>query len=364
MIVVHVLTDVLSGGVASMVRALITEQCKQGIQPVIVCRDLDEAAFEEWCTAKNMHIPYYGMAPFRRRFMTLLGGLSSKTQKLIERKFSGEEIIYHYHNPIACGMLFTRKGKAVCTIHGFVGTITSDRISNLIVRQTFRRLIKKGVSIVGCCDAVARFCNEKYNANKALSVLNGLESIDSKENEFVADNGKCHIGYTATINELKGWRILADAYIRLPQEKKEKSDLYFAGSVTDRDKAVFENFIKETNANYLGYVKDTGSSLIPFLDILVLPSKTEGLPMCILEAMQSGVIPIATRVGGIPELIHDGVSGLLIDRDSDSLSGALESVIGNAKYSNVIKEGAQRRFDQIGAAMRMEREYRAIYRGL
>lgn len=62
----------------------------------------------------------------------------------------------------------------------------------------------------------------------------------------------------------------------------------------------------------------------PFLDLLVLPSYTEGMPNVVLEAFASGVPVVATAVGGTPEVVEDRVSGYLIPPgDADALAGRI-----------------------------------------
>jgi glycosyltransferase involved in cell wall biosynthesis len=78
---------------------------------------------------------------------------------------------------------------------------------------------------------------------------------------------------------------------------------------------------------WCGYVP-WGPRLLEILrrsSVLALPSATEGLPLVIVEAMSQGVPVLATRVGGIPELVEEGRSGLLVDvHRPDQLAAALE----------------------------------------
>jgi glycosyltransferase involved in cell wall biosynthesis len=65
--------------------------------------------------------------------------------------------------------------------------------------------------------------------------------------------------------------------------------------------------------------------------LLVLPSEAEGLPMAIVEAFAWGVPVISTPVGSTPDILHDGVEGLMIPvGDVDALAKALERMIGDA----------------------------------
>ena len=70
--------------------------------------------------------------------------------------------------------------------------------------------------------------------------------------------------------------------------------------------------------------------LLPAFDVFALGSRFEGLPIAMLEAMATGVPPVVTRVGGIPEAIADGQHGLLVDPgDPAALGAALGRLLGD-----------------------------------
>jgi glycosyltransferase involved in cell wall biosynthesis len=83
--------------------------------------------------------------------------------------------------------------------------------------------------------------------------------------------------------------------------------------------------------------------------LLVLPSLVENCPMTVLEAMSAGVPVLASAVGGIPELICHGQSGLLIDpRSTTSILTNLERILVNPAFASGLadaaKKAAQARF--------------------
>jgi Glycosyltransferase len=76
----------------------------------------------------------------------------------------------------------------------------------------------------------------------------------------------------------------------------------------------------------------------------VLPSFTEGTPNAVLEAMATGLPVVASRVGGVPELIQDGVEGYLVNPgEVDELARALQQVVDNPDWRQVAGRQARLR---------------------
>ncbi len=89
--------------------------------------------------------------------------------------------------------------------------------------------------------------------------------------------------------------------------------------------------------HFLGYKKDVRTFLW-LSDIFVLCSKTEGLPLSLLEALAAKVPVIITRSANRAELIKDGVNGKVVESDADSLSLALVTLLTNQDYCKKISE--------------------------
>jgi len=77
-------------------------------------------------------------------------------------------------------------------------------------------------------------------------------------------------------------------------------------------------------------------------DLFALPSLTEGYPPCIVEAMARGLPIVATGVGGVPELLQDGVTGLLCAAcDADALAAAVLELVDDPVRSPALGAAAR-----------------------
>ncbi len=116
-----------------------------------------------------------------------------------------------------------------------------------------------------------------------------------------------------------------------------------------------------------GKVRFTGfigemEEVYSLLDMLVIASSTEGIPLTVLEAMKHGVPVVSTGVGGIPEIIESGVDGLIVDAgDTGALCRAVETLVMDGNRRMAISRNAQKRvlrdFDRSSWARRIERCY-------
>ena len=102
--------------------------------------------------------------------------------------------------------------------------------------------------------------------------------------------------------------------------------------------------------------------LLRAADVFVLASEIEGLPLVVLEAMSQGVPVVATDVGGMPEAVIDGETGLLIPPgDPAALTAAITRILGDADLALRMRNAALIRFEQRFTMRRMLEAHRDLY---
>ena len=133
-----------------------------------------------------------------------------------------------------------------------------------------------------------------------------------------------------------------------------------AGDLEAIIKAKINELDLEDSIEFLGLK----SNVYPYYhdsDIFVLPSLWEGMPITVIEAMATGLPIVATAVGGVPDMIDDGKTGLLVDINKDQIAEALRKL---AKDSNLrMRLGkAARDASVCYSSQEMARGYESLYR--
>ncbi|MEP7367448.1 MAG: glycosyltransferase family 4 protein [Acidobacteriota bacterium] len=118
----------------------------------------------------------------------------------------------------------------------------------------------------------------------------------------------------------------------------------------------------EDRVSFLGFRADM-PSVYASLDLLVLPSFTEGLPMSILECMAAGRPVIATRVGAVDKLVQDGVTGVLLDpNDQPALDKAVVRLLQDRPLAEKLAAAGQQLVREQFSTEAMTRQYLDLYR--
>lgn len=146
-------------------------------------------------------------------------------------------------------------------------------------------------------------------------------------------------GVAANLEYWKGIDVLLEA-ARLV-EAPLRIEIYGDGSLRGRLERQAQD--GRVDARFHGFVADVRERL-PELDMLVQPSRADNMPLSILEAMAAGLPVVGTRVGGIPELVVDGETGLVVEPESPrALADALEQLAGNPDLIRQLgRKGAER----------------------
>jgi len=142
-----------------------------------------------------------------------------------------------------------------------------------------------------------------------------------------------------------------DAHLALVGDGPERETLpRLADSLSIRDSVLFVGF-RSPAAPYLAAA-----------DVVALPSLTEGMPNVVLEAMALGRPVVGTRVGGIPELIVDGETGLLVPaRDEAALASAIAGLLADDERRKAMGVAARRRTVERFSVAAMAAATEAVY---
>lgn len=112
---------------------------------------------------------------------------------------------------------------------------------------------------------------------------------------------------------------------------------------------------------FLGH-RDDVPAVLAQADLLVLPSESEAFPNAIVEGMAAGLPVVATAVGGIPELVEDGVTGRLVPAgDPDALAGALLEVLDRPERAAEFGRAGRRRIEDTYSFDRMVEQFETLY---
>jgi glycosyltransferase involved in cell wall biosynthesis len=255
-----------------------------------------------------------------------------------------------------------REGKpVVATCHNWLGGGAMLAAYNFLDRRALKHF--DGVSAVSQTIA-ERLLSLGVRRERLTVIPNGID-VRAFDASSSTDRSRTQqvIGIVARLDLQKGFEYLLNAVATL-RASFPGVRLLVAGEGPDR--ARIEELVRRQNLSSVVTLAGRQTDMPGFyaaIDIFVLPSLNEGLPMTLLEAMAASKAIVATRVGAIPSVITDGETGLLVEpADEAGLTNALTQLLANSELRRRLAQKARARVEQDYTAAAMGRKYLAMYR--
>jgi len=199
------------------------------------------------------------------------------------------------------------------------------------------------------------------NPEKISLIYNGISSID--ERKPLPYSMSLKIGTVASLIKRKGIGYLIEAMSLIIKRFKDVG-LFIIGE--GEEKVNLENLVNKLNIKnyvyFLGGLPKARCYICNF-DIFVLPSLFESLPVSIIEAYAEKRPVIASKVGGVPELVTDEVTGILVPpRDSRTLAKAIERLIEDRNLRERLAKNGYNRYLEDFTFSAMVEKTRMVYR--
>jgi spore coat protein SA len=280
----------------------------------------------------------------------------------VARQVSGFDVVVIHNEPNL--LLFLRKSpnqKLILHMH-------NAHLTHAVFRWLYRRALCKA-DLVICVSAYIKNSAIQFfpeHAHKFEVLFNATDSEVFKpygelakqeiKNIINFENDKTYLLYVGRLTPEKGVHVLIEAFVQLVQ-KMPNARLIIAGS------SFFEGAAKTAYQQSLIVLAKPANHAILFTgfiaheklkylysaaDLVIFPSIwQEPFGLVVLEAMASGTCLVASKVGGVPEVIQDGVNGILVEANNPSaLTQSLLSILNDAERKSQIEQAARQKIER------------------
>jgi glycosyltransferase involved in cell wall biosynthesis len=187
-------------------------------------------------------------------------------------------------------------------------------------------------------------------------------SREAARQQLALDEGSCVVGWVGRFIPVKGGDVFLDALSRIP-EPRPTGVMIGYGREADRLRQQAEELGLARTVRFYPEIRDA-ARYYPAFDVFALSSRSEGLPIVILEAMAAGVPIVATRVGGVTDALGDQHAWLVPPEDPQALALAISDALRDRRSAEKRAHDAARRLEEHYALDRFLDGYEQVYRGI
>ncbi len=291
-----------------------------------------------------------------------------KCIKLIRQK---KIDLLHTHefamNVYGCIAAWITRIPVITTVHG--RSYYGDRWRR---RLAYQFVAKHSLRMVAVSEDIRRFMIEQVSVRSRylITIYNGIDpkvycttedGIQIKKELKIADAAPV-IGTIGNLYPVKGHTYLLKAAVQVVRNYPEAVFLFIGrGNLLNQLQEEAGRGGIAKNVRFLGFREDI-AAFLQTMDIFVLPSLSEGLPLSLLEAMAAGKPAVATNVGGNPEVMLDGETGFLVPpKDPESLASRIILLLKDKLLAQKFGANGQQRVYEKFSLERMVNAYQQIY---
>lgn len=252
--------------------------------------------------------------------------------------------------------------------HGTGKELLRGGVRPTLKRDISRRLMRlSGARFVAVSEAVRTHVSRVYGVhrNRISLIPNGFceGQFPGRRRTIASGGDRLTVGYAGRFDEEKGVPHLIRAFARMKErERRARLRLAGAGPLESKCRQLCSHVGISDAVEFCGPVSDM-ASFYAGLDVFVLPSLSEGLPMSLIEALAMGCVPVVSDVGGVREVLQDGVEGRIVSPgDENELARALITLAEQPElHARMARAGRKRARTQF-TADRMANSIAALYR--
>jgi glycosyltransferase involved in cell wall biosynthesis len=358
--VLHVLAPAKVGGLERVVCSLTRGQLECGIEARVVAvvePDVEESPVVAELRASGVGVDVICVS--QRDY-------SLERRKLTALCVGWRPDILHSHG-YRCDLVDSRVAgrlgiPRVSTMHGFTGGDLRNRLYEWLQRREARRMeaVIAVSRALGDQLAAAKVSRERLHVvPNAYSPRAHFAERSAARRELGLPQEAYVVGWVGRLTVEKGADVLVDALAHLGQEPVLTS---FVGDGDQRQSLVTRSAATAPGRVFWhGLVLDAARLLRAF-DVFVLSSRTEGTPMVLFEAMNAGIPIVATRVGGVPDMLRPQDALLAEPDDPQSLATAIRETMRNPAAALARVASARARLDAEYTVAPWVERHAAIYR--
>jgi glycosyltransferase involved in cell wall biosynthesis len=240
-------------------------------------------------------------------------------------------------------------------------------------RKRFSYYVRLADEVVAVSHDLERTLTEEIGIRRPVRVIyNGIDGRrfadtggEKVRRELGFGDDDLVVGTAVVLSEQKGIAYLLEAARRvLDAEPRARFVIGGEGPLRQRLEARAAELALGDRVRFLGYRRDV-PDLISSLDLYVLPSLWEGLPLALLEALAIGKPIVCTTVGGNPEIVEDGVNGFLVPpRQPEPLADRILRALRDRGFREAARQRNQKKFADVFSVDKMVDGHASLYRDL